>query len=616
MRYLGSKAKLIKFIHDTFKKFNIEGQVFCDLFAGTSCVADSFKGEYEIIANDFMRYSYCFSKAKLRFGSTPLFENFFSKFNQGIFEWLNENANKKSNYSFIYDNYSPIGERMFFTESNAKKIDCIRSLIEQLYVEQLVDENEYYFLLASLLDCVTKYSNTSGTYEAFFKFWDNRALKDFVIEPIEFNQSETIKECTIYQENSNDLLRKIHGDILYVDPPYTVTQYASAYNVLETIALKDVPKIKGVGGKRDKGVCVSNYCYKKKAIYEFEDLFRQAQFTHIVIRYSHQGVVALSELIELAKKFAVDGIVQVENVRYQEYQNHRASNKRNGESLKEVLIYFKKDISVLKSPLNYAGSKDKMFTVIQRYFPKHIETFVDVMGGAFNMGVNVYATDKIIYNDVNPYVEKIVRWLLTEEKLKIVDSVQKTIEMSGMEKANSESYNKLKEYYNANKSVLALFVLHMYSFQNYIRFNKAQQFNTPIGVAGYSSDLKNRILKFVSRCPHLSFLNENFINIDWDKFDENTLFYFDPPYFITKAAYNDGKRGLAGWGINEENCLFSILEHLHKKGFKFIMSNVKEHKGTKNIKLVEWVNKNNFKMYELGVSGWRYAKNEIIVTNY
>lgn len=25
---------------------------------------------------------------------------------------------------------------------------------------------------------------------------------------------------------------------------------------------------------------------------------------------------------------------------------------------------------------------------------------------------------------------------------------------------------------------------------------------------------------------------------------------------------------------------------------------------------------NNFKMYELGVSGWRYAKNEIIVTNY
>lgn len=616
MRYLGSKAKLLDFIHKTFNKFNIEGSVLCDLFAGTSCVADSFKGEYEIIANDFMHYSYCFSKAKLSFGTTPLFEKFSKKYDEGIFEWLNENANNESNYTFIYDNYSPIGNRMFFSESNAKKIDGIRSLIERLYNEKLVDENEYYFLLASLLDCVTKYSNTSGTYEAFFKFWDNRALKDFVIEPIEFNQVDTIKECTIYQENSNDLLRKIQGDILYVDPPYTVTQYASAYNVLETIALKDYPKIKGVGGKRDKGACVSNYCYKKKAICEFEDLFRQAQFSHIIISYSNQGVVTLPELVELAQKFAIDGIVQVENVEYQEYQNHRASNKRNGESLKEVLIYFKKDISVLKSPLNYAGSKDKMFNTIQRYFPKHIGTFVDVMGGAFNMGVNVYAMDKVIYNDVNPYVEKIVRWLLTEEKRLIVNSVEKTIEKFRMEKANTDSYNKLREYYNANKKISDLFVLHMYSFQNYIRFNNAQLFNTPVGVAGYSSDLKDRILKFISRCSHLEFLNENFINIDWNQFDEDTLFYFDPPYLITKAAYNDGKRGLAGWGLYEEECMLSLLVLLHKKGYKFIMSNVKEHKGTENVKLIEWVKKNSFNMYELGVSGWRYAKNEIIITNY
>lgn len=28
MRYLGSKVKLIDFIHDTFNKYNIEGEVF------------------------------------------------------------------------------------------------------------------------------------------------------------------------------------------------------------------------------------------------------------------------------------------------------------------------------------------------------------------------------------------------------------------------------------------------------------------------------------------------------------------------------------------------------------------------------------------------------------
>lgn len=232
------------------------------------------------------------------------------------------------------------GGRMFFTEQNAKKIDAIRSAIQILFDNEDVNENEYFFLLASLLDSVTRYSNTSGTYEAYFKFWETRALKEFMIEPIEINKSEVLKGNVIYKENSNALLRKIQGDILYIDPPYTVTQYASAYNILETISLKDSPYIKGVGGKRDKGDCVSNYCYKKKAKHEFEDLFRQAQFHHIVMSYSNQGVVPLDELIELARKFAINGEVYIENVDYQEYQNHRSSNKSNGEKLKEVLIYF------------------------------------------------------------------------------------------------------------------------------------------------------------------------------------------------------------------------------------------------------------------------------------
>jgi adenine-specific DNA methylase len=62
MRYLGSKVKLLEFIHRTIIKYNIIGNSFCDLFAGTASVSDYFKGQYEIIANDFMYYSYVFSK--------------------------------------------------------------------------------------------------------------------------------------------------------------------------------------------------------------------------------------------------------------------------------------------------------------------------------------------------------------------------------------------------------------------------------------------------------------------------------------------------------------------------------------------------------------------------
>ncbi len=67
MRYLGSKVKLLEFIERTIDKYNIRGQIFCDLFAGTSCVSDFFKDKYEIISNDFMYYSWRIYISKQRF---------------------------------------------------------------------------------------------------------------------------------------------------------------------------------------------------------------------------------------------------------------------------------------------------------------------------------------------------------------------------------------------------------------------------------------------------------------------------------------------------------------------------------------------------------------------
>ena len=198
MRYLGSKIKLLDFIRNTINKYGIVGDSFCDLFAGTASVSDYFKGQYKIIANDFMYYSYVFSKAKLLNTGTPAFERFFREYNQNVFDWLNTQTYIPNDKFFIYLNYSPVGNRLFFTESNAIKIDGIRFAIEGLYDRDLISDNEYFYLKASLLDCVTRYSNTSGTYEAFFKFWDNRALKDFIIEPIDIINCQELKDNVIY----------------------------------------------------------------------------------------------------------------------------------------------------------------------------------------------------------------------------------------------------------------------------------------------------------------------------------------------------------------------------------------------------------------------------------
>ena len=54
---------------------------------------------------------------------------------------------------------------------------------------------------------------------------------------------------------------------------------------------------------------------------------------------------------------------------------------------------------------------------------------------------------------------------------------------------------------------------------------------------------------------------------------------------------------------------------MDKKGVKFMLSNVIEHKNRKNELLINWINKNNFKVIEYNGKA-RKNRNEIIVVNY
>lgn len=616
MRYLGSKIKLLSSIEEVIKENGIEGENFADLFAGTGCVGDFFKDRYKIISNDFLYYSFVMNNAKLKNDSVPSFEMVKRETGKDVFSWLNELSFEPNDNYFFYNNYTPVGGRMFFTEKNGVKIDGIRQKIEEIYQIGWIDESEYYFLLASMMESMTKVSNTSGTYEAFFKFWDSRADKDFEITPLEINEVTLYDDNIILNRDINELVREISGDIAYLDPPYTVTQYVSAYHMFETLTKYDNPAIKGVGGKRGRGNKNSLYAQRTKAKLIFEDLFRQIQFKHILISYSNQGLVPLEELCELASHFAVNGVVKINHYDYREYQNHRSSNKRNGENLNEVIIYFKKDLQINKSPLNYSGSKDTLVPEIIKALPANVDVFVDVMGGAFNVGANISALDRVVYNEINPYVFELLNWIVNTPKDELISNIEYKIAQFDMKKADVDSYIRLRDAYNDSKNPLELFVLHMYSFQNMIRFNGSHKFNTPIGVAGYSDDMKQRILDFKIKASRIEMINLDYVNIHWEEYPNNTVFYFDPPYYITSAAYNDGKRGMKGWGLNEEVELLAILGRIDELGYKFIVSNVIRHKDKEHTLLLEWVEENGYRMLDAGVSGWRYAKKEVLITNY
>ena len=95
------------------------------------------------------------------------------------------------------------------------------------------------------------------------KNWDKRSLKKLELNPL--NIINNNKKNKSYNEDCNNLIKKIEGDILYLDPPYNSRQYLPNYHLLETIAKYDDPKIKGKTGIREYENQKSNFCNKSYA---------------------------------------------------------------------------------------------------------------------------------------------------------------------------------------------------------------------------------------------------------------------------------------------------------------------------------------------------------------
>jgi adenine-specific DNA-methyltransferase len=114
--------------------------------------------------------------------------------------------------------------------------------------------------------------------------------------------------------------------------------------------------------------------------------------------------------------------------------------------------------------------------------------------------------------------------------------------------------------------------------------------------------------------------NIEFKNLDYtelvDLFDnEETFIYLDPPYRLTTGAYNDGKRGFKGWGIDAEKRLFKFADFLNEKSIRFMISYVIEHKGQTNEELKNWIKTNNYRLIEVNDVVGIHRK-EILIVNY
>ncbi|MCY3853808.1 MAG: DNA adenine methylase [Thaumarchaeota archaeon] len=342
LNYIGSKHTLLDFIDKSVSKVvdKKNAKTFCDLFAGSGVVGEYFKKQgYSVISNDIQYYSYVINKNRIANHKPLEFKGLITEIPrlkydkdkmQVVCDYLNGLPAVRG---FIYKNYSTGGSnRMYFTETNSMICDAIRQQITKWQSQHQINAKEYWFLLCSLLESIDKYANTASLYGAFLKQIKKSANKKYILQPSHFAHNKQTHK--IYRQDANKLAKIIKPDIVYLDPPYNHRQYSDNYHLLETIALYDNPKIKGITGMREDRY-KSLYCSRAKVLATFKDLIKNINAKYIFLSYNNEGLLTHHQIENVMGSKGQYGVFS------KTYKRYKADSQRYNKSniTKEYLHY-------------------------------------------------------------------------------------------------------------------------------------------------------------------------------------------------------------------------------------------------------------------------------------
>lgn len=300
-----------------------------------------------------------------------------------------------------------------------------------------------------------------------------------------------------------------------------------------------------------------------------------------------------------------------------------------------------------KSFLNYPGGKFRLLSQFENIFPSDYSNFIDLFAGSAVVSANMpIEKASVLAYDKNELLIELLDFVKKSNPDDLIKEVEHVIgkynlsntnkngynyysvnSNDGLSSVNKKSYLNLRKSYNekifkGTDSLVALYVLIVFGFNNQMRFNSKGEFNNPVGKRDFNKKMQEKLVSFHSAANEkkISFASIDFRKVDYSL--PNSFFYVDPPYLITTAVYNEND----GWNDKDEIDLLNILDEIAAEGNKFALSNVLRSKGLYNEILINWIaeNKEKYKVHHLNTSytNSNYQSNrssisdEVLITNY
>lgn len=302
-----------------------------DLFAGSGFVSRLMKKHSSLVAsNDLEPYARAIGECFLPDRDDALLREAASHA-----ERLNREADDGASHDgFIRELYSPVndkdiklGERVFYSNDNARRLDFYVQELNLLPVEIR------RLLLGPLLSSASVHANTGGVFKGFYKD-KNTGIGKFgaaagdatsrILAPITLEApvlSLFQSEHRVYSSDANDLAADLgEFDLVYLDPPYNQHPYGSNYFMLNLLTNYERPvqlsAVSGIPTAWNR----SGYNVKKKSLELLAALFADIKSRFLLVSFNSEGYVSTEEI---KAALEVHGRVDEEILKYNTYRASR-----------------------------------------------------------------------------------------------------------------------------------------------------------------------------------------------------------------------------------------------------------------------------------------------------